>query len=140
MTIKRLEQYTARKREIAYLRRRVAELEEQAKGCVCDTVKASFKSFPYTEHVVTVRGYSKRRARHLSKAICTLAEREADQAKELAAIEKWISTVEDSKTRLLIQMYYLEDKTWQQAAEKAYGGLYGDAARMRVKRYCEKKL
>ena len=140
MTIERLEQYTARKREIAYLRRRVAELEEQAKGCVCDTVKASSKSFPYTEHAVTVRGYSKRRARHLGKAICTLAEREADQAKELATIEKWLSAVEDSKTRLLIQMYYLEDKTWLQAAQKAYGGLYGDAARKRVERYMKNIL
>lgn len=64
MTIERLEQYTASKREIAYLHRRVAELEGKVKDCVSDTAKV--QAFPYTEHTVTVHRYTKRQARHLS--------------------------------------------------------------------------
>ena len=108
MTIKRLEQYASKRKELAYLRRRVADLRERAATQrVSDTVKASSRSFPYTEYTVTVRGYSDKCAAHLANAIRRLAQREAYLAQELDEIEKWLDTVQDSKTRLLIEWYYV---------------------------------
>lgn len=141
MTIKRLEQYRDRKRELAYLKDRVAGLSNRAATQrVSDTVKASFLDFPYTEHTVTVRGYSDKCADSLNRAIRTLERRRAAHAKELAAIEEWLDSVEDSKTRLLIQMYYLDGRTWKAAAQEAYGHPCEDAARMRVKRFVEENF
>ena len=138
MTIQRLEQYAAMRKEIAHLRKRVADLTDQATGRVCDTVKASSRVFPYTEHTVTVRGYSEKRVTRLNSAVRTVARREAWLARELDEIEKWLDTVPDAKTRLLIEVYYIDGKTWRAAAQQVYGQPCESAARMRVLRLFEK--
>ena len=138
MTIQRLEQYTAMRKEIAHLRKRVADLTDQTTGRVCDTVKASSRVFPYTEHMVTVRGYSEKRVARLNSAVRTVARREAWLARELDEIEKWLDTVPDAKTRLLIELYYIDGKTWRAAAQRVYGRPHESTARSCVERFFKK--
>lgn len=126
------------RKEIAHLRQRVDTLADQASGCMCDTVKASYRGFPYTEHTVTVRGYSEKRLNRLNSVVRTLKRREASLAQELDEIEKWLDSVPDAKTRLLIELYYIDGKTWRAAAQRVYGHPCESAARMRVFRLFEK--
>lgn len=140
MTIQRLEQYAALRCEVVDLEMRIMRLKEKNTIRVSDTVRASMPEFPYTEHTVTVKGYAERSARHLSRVITLLAKQKAALSQELIEIETWIPTVTDSRTRQLIRHYYIDGKTWEAAATAVYGHPFGDAARMRVRRYCEKYL
>jgi len=140
VTIKQLEQYAAQRKEAADLERRIRQLEDRARGRVSDTVKASLPEYPYTEHTVTVRGYPERTARHLAMTAGLLERQRAELARELAEIEAWIATVQDSRTRQLIRYHYLDGRSWASAAQAVYGHPCADVARMRVKRYCEENL
>ena len=139
MTIQRLEQYAALRLEVADLEKRERRMLDRTQKRVADTVKASSKAFPYTEHTVTVKGYSEKGACSLSRIVRIRRQQRAKLSAELAEIETWIATVPDSRTRQLIRYRFIDGHSWASAAKSVYGHPCESTARSRVERYLKNK-
>lgn len=138
MTIERLEQYAAMRKEVADLEKRLRSTMDRTQRRVADTVKASSTVFPYTECTVTVKGYSEKHARALSRVASIHRQQRARLSVELAEIEAWIATVPDSRTRQLIRHHYIDGRSWASAAQRVYGRPCESTARSNVERFLKK--
>ena len=79
MTAKELSQYKSAKAELTVIRREMQNMPDQIE--VMDTVTSSSSEYPYTEHLLTVRG--------------TMANLEKERLKKRAErLEKLVSDVE----------------------------------------------
>lgn len=137
MTMERLEQYAAQRKEIDTLRQRAKDAKRRATEQIFDTVYASSPEFPFTPHLVTIRGCSARRTAKYEKLAEDYEAREEALAAELAEIEAWVKTVPDSTVRHLIELRFIEGRTWNATAQRVYGKPCGDAARKRISRFFE---
>ena len=140
MTIERLEQYAALQLEVADLEKRERRILERAQRHVADTIKASSAEFPYLEHTITVKGYSEKSARSLSRVSHTYRQQREKLAAELAEIEAWTASLHDSRTRQLIRYRYIDGRSWASAAQRVYGHPCESTARSKVVRYFKNNL
>lgn len=138
MTIHQLEQYADLRREIKRLEHRIADMQAEAGRHVTDAVRGSSPQFPYTQHTVRIEGLDQRYLTRLGEAVTLLSRRKGDLMEAFLELEAWLETVPDSKVRQLIELKYVDGKSWHTAARKVYGYPCGDAARMRVKRFLTK--
>lgn len=112
-------QYNDLQKEIREVRGRIANLEKYIKrieedGNVTDIVSGGdggiqhfkIEGFPYPE-------YSKKKTLLLTrKSILVQLESELDE--QINEVEKFISTVSDSKMRRILTMRFIEDKSFEQ--------------------------
>ena len=130
MTKKELEQYRSVVAEIR-------ETEEEIKGnTVTDTVSSSDPEFPYTKHAMSVAGLEK------SEYNERLIARRRELLWRKRHIEKYVDGIEDSLTRRIFRMRYIEGEvrpSWQWIAFKVGGGNSADGTRMIHNRHFEKK-
>lgn len=139
MTQKRLEQYRALRREVAELERRLAELRSRPPDIVRDSVKGSSAHFPYTEHTYSIAGYGQRQQRKIERIEARLAARQERLLSEMDAIEVFVDSVDDSTTRQIISLRYIQGKSWQTTAEIVFNRVDREStARMRIKLFFEK--
>ena len=131
MDMKRLEQYAAIKKEIAYLEGRIATLQGTA---VADSVTGSSPDFPYRKQVVRIEGDSAAIAALSSR----LRLRQNTLSQETLAIEAFVDTINDSTVRQIIQLRYLEGHPWAVVAEKVFGYKSEDVARKKISRFLSK--
>lgn len=111
MTEKELSQYKAIKNEIADLNRRIAETKE-AEIVPFGTVKGPNKYFPYTPMTFHVAGIDPADATQRQEAISELLRQREVQRDELLKkqieIEQYIARIQDSTTRTIFRMYFID--------------------------------
>lgn len=129
MTKKELEQYRSVVAEIR-------ETEEQIKeNTVTDTVSGSDAEFPYTKHSMSVAGLEKNEYNN------TLMARRNKLQRQRRKVERYVDGIEDSLTRRIFRMRYIEGDTcptWAQITRKIYPRLAIDRLE-RMKWSIEKK-
>lgn len=133
MTLEKLEQYADMRRESQMWERELDELRKK-NAVVKDTVRGSMSSFPYTAHPVTIQGVPKPSKRFAAREK-RLEERRERLAEQLAEIDDFIDSLEDSQLRQIVQYHYIKGYSWTKTARLVNNK--ESAVRMRVKRYFE---
>lgn len=131
MTKKELLQYR-------YLLIEIKELENKIKNyegkIVTDKVQSSQREFPYTQYELKIQGVED------SLYIKKLREKlffRIEKCKKLKVdIENFINNIEDSRTRLVFQLRYVEGRSWVYIS-KQLGSSNESYARMIHNRYLE---
>lgn len=124
MDAQRLKQYRALQREIKQLERQLRQIKASRSRpgrMVADTVQTSSPDWPYTEHTLRIRGWlpggmvDKDQIKQLEDL---LEDRKRRCVAELVALEGYISSITDSKTRQLLSLRYVEGLTLQEVAQE----------------------
>ena len=113
MTKEELAQYQNLKKEILRLELRIERAKEKDKkiSLVHDKVKGSNHEFPYQEKNFQIEGlvYTSKKTKTLQKILHHRKRKAEDM--ELK-IEKWISKINDSQTRIIFEMRYIDEESW----------------------------
>lgn len=99
-------------KEYRYLKREIKSLQERIKllkPTVSDTVRASNTEFPYQEIHIQVEGEDPRK----SSLELILQKRLDACVDKVIEIERFISSIEDSRTRMIFQRRYVDGWSWQ---------------------------
>ncbi len=139
MTIDKLSQLQHLNGEIRMLRSQLRKLrEDRCKHTVVDAVQASARCVPYQLHTEVIAGIGPSvQAQALSEAIAKrkvqLAETLLHRERELLELERYIAGIEDSLTRQIFTLRYVEGLSWQQVGARVNGS--EASVKMAVKRY-----
>lgn len=98
-------------KEYRYLKREIKSLEERIKllkSTISDTVRASNTEFPYQEIHIQIEGEDPRK----SSLELILKKRLDECVDKVIDIERFISSIEDSRTRMIFQRRYVDGWTW----------------------------
>lgn len=113
MTKKELLQYR-------YLLIEIKELENKIKNyegkIVTDKVQSSQREFPYTQYELKIQGVED--SLYIKKLREKLFYRIEKCKKLKVDIENFINNIEDSRTRLVFQLRYIEGWSWQRISLK----------------------
>lgn len=107
MTKEQLGQYRCLCLEIKELENRLNNLKTQE---VTDKVLASASDFPYNQYELKIKGYED--DKYIEKIRVRLIRRIRRCKKLRLEIEEFIDGIEDSRTRLVFQLRYIEGKSW----------------------------
>lgn len=137
-----LNQYISVKKEIEETRGKIAKVEKQIakiekEGAVIDTVSGGdggiqhfkIEGFPYPE-------YTKKKLL-LNARQETLLKLEIELMQIVNDIELFISSIDDSFMRRIINLRFIERLSWQQVADRI-GGNTEDSVRMQFERFMQK--
>lgn len=130
MTKQLLIQYNDLIKERNKLEKRIEKLEKQS-SMVSDVVQNGYK-----RHAV-IFGFDLNRSSKLNELRSTLKIREAMIIIQQTEIEKYINTIEDSKTRQIFEHRYIDNMDWYQIAQ-VMGYNNEDAPRKKHDRFLEK--
>lgn len=133
MTKKELLQYR-------YLLIEIKELENKIKNyegkIVTDKVQSSQREFPYTQYELKIQGVED--SLYIKKLREKLFYRIEKCKKLKVDIENFINNIEDSRTRLVFQLRYVEGRSWVYIS-KQLGSSNESYARMIHNRCLERK-
>lgn len=131
MTKKELLQYR-------YLLIEIKELENKIKNyegkIVTDKVQSSQREFPYTQYELKIQGVED--SLYIKKLREKLFYRIEKCKKLKVDIENFINNIEDSRTRLVFQLRYVEGRSWVYISRQL-GSSNESYARMIHNRYLE---
>jgi len=113
MTKEQLGQYKCLCLEIKELENRLNNLKRQE---VSDKVIASASDFPYNQYQLKIQGYED--DKYIEKIRARLIRRIRKCKKLRLEIEEFIEGIEDSRTRLVFQLRYIEGWSWQRISLK----------------------
>lgn len=113
---KLLTQYTDLQAEIKDLEKRIKKLENFK--VEHDIVTGSNSEFPYQPRSFTIEGYNIQDVNRLNTVKSLLADRKEKCEDMKIEIEKFISTIPDSRTRRVFQYRYIDRLTWQQVSRR----------------------
>lgn len=143
MTRELLSEYYNAKKELEEINRRIEKLELEIAKLSADTVVDSVSGgYGGTQHF-RIEGYatsdiSKKRMQLLERRITYETIRQ--QLDEMTVdVEKFIFGIEESRTRRIFTMRYIDGKNWQEIATDMGGGNTADGVRMIANRYMLKK-
>lgn len=133
MTKQQLSQLRYLRQEIALLKNQIASAEPQMTH---DKVKGSMTEFPYIlqdikVYGVDIAGYETRQKIRKDRLRRRLAELE----KLVEELESFIAGIEDSLTRQILILRYIEGLNWAGVATKIGGGNTPDSVRMMHNRF-----
>lgn len=117
MDKKSLMEYQKLKREQELLARRIDVLKGRDIPVVAGKVKASSKTFPYTEHRVSVQMYEPAAADKVGRMLRIYRNRQERLEKQMLEIEKFIDGIEDTETRQIFEMRFMEGRKLREIAE-----------------------
>ena len=98
-------------KEYRYLKREIKSLQERIKllkPTVSDTVRASNTEFPYQEIHIQIEGEDPRK----SSLELILQKRLDACIDKVIEIERFISSIEDSRIRMIFQRRYVDGWSW----------------------------
>lgn len=127
-----LEQYQFLLKEIHELKRKKNEIKNDM---VMDTVKSSNAEFPYQEMTISISGAPSYDFR--KKLDCVINHRLERADRMRMEIEEFISTIEDSRIRLIFEKRYIYGWSWQKIS-RFMGSADESYARKIHERYLEK--
>ena len=140
MTVDQLEQYRALVDEIDDLDKRRRKVSRRASIVVSDTVRGSSDTWPYCARTVKITGVAAKHVRSAQRIDQMRRRRQMAARELLSEIETFLGTVDDARIRRMIDLHYVQGKTWRQVASRVYGSpTYEDAARKAIKRFLENK-
>ncbi len=113
MTKEQLGQYKCLCLEIKELENRLNNLKRQE---VTDKVIASASDFPYNQYELKIKGYED--DKYIEKIRARLIRRIRRCKKLRLEIEEFIEGIDDSRTRLVFQLRYIEGWSWQRISLK----------------------
>lgn len=114
------------KREIKLLK------EELASGLhTVDSVKGSTREFPYTETTIAIEGPDVMRKKRIKARITKLTT-------ECERTERFVESIDDSFTRQLIELHFLNGYGWGKVMRKTDCRMTMDGVRKRVDRFFKK--
>lgn len=129
--------------EIPKIQKRIDEIE--AGGLVRDKVRGGSGGIQnFNIEGVPVKEYQKRKTDLLSKKLLlnnrksTLELLEFSLLKKTNEVEEFIASLDDSRIRRIINLRFLENKTWLQIAH-IIGGNTEDSVRMSFNRFIDQK-
>ena len=129
----KLSQLRYLKSEIAMLKEQIGDIQVHTTS---DSVKASQSNFPYIEYTAKIRGADiqeyNRKLRRLQRKLNRRVEELMDLVEE---IEEYINTIDDSLTRQILSLRYVNGLTWEQVAASIGGGNTAEGLRKRVQRF-----
>lgn len=99
-------------KEYRYLKREIKNLQERIKllkPSVSDTVRASNTEFPYQEIHIQIEGEDPRK----SSLELILQKRLDACVDKVIEIERFISSIEDSRIRMIFQRRYVDGWSWE---------------------------
>lgn len=144
-----LRQYTSLKKEILFETKRIKKMEDDINSAV-----------PADREITDVVTKGKRGKKSLGSVVISgigdqtsinrkrarLRERKAKQELRLAKIEiltadaeDYINNIPDSETRIIMRLFFLEGKTWNEVAKAMGAGYTGEACKKKVQRELNKK-
>ena len=139
-----LEQYINLQKEIKEISGRIARLEQKIKrineeGNVRYAVKGGsggqqtfhIEGFPVAEEDETKY--------LLRKNIRLLEERKAKAAEQVIEVEKYISSIDDSRMRRMVTLRYIDDLPWWKVESRMGKGYTEDSCRKQMERYLKEK-
>lgn len=124
-------------KEYRYLKCEIKNLQERIKllkPSVSDTVRASNTEFPYQEIHIQIEGEDPRK----SSLELILQKRLDECVDKVIEIERFISSIEDSRTRMIFQMRYVDGWSWAKIS-RSMGSMDESYARKLVDRYLNKE-
>ena len=130
MDAETLKEYRYLKREIKSLQKRIDNLN----STLTNRVRASNSEFPYQEIHIRIEGEDPRKS-SLERILQKRLDARVDKAIE---IERFISSIEDSRTRMIFQRRYVDGWSWQKIS-MTMGSGSESYARMICERYFEKR-
>ena len=135
MIKEQLEQLYQLNKEIELLRRQIEGINYEPK-MVSDSVTASSKSFPYTEHLVIISGVEDfgDKMDRLKRRLTKMLRRALDKVEEL---NTQIEAIQDSEMRQIFMLRYINNLTWQQVAIQMGTAGDGSTERKKCDRYLE---
>lgn len=133
---KQLKQLYNLNREIDHLKRQIENMSGEPQ-IVTDSVTASSRSFPYTQHIVLISGVQDFGDR-LERLKSRLANRLDKVIETVEKLNAEIEAIPDSEIRLILTMRYINNLEWKQIARKIGGGNTADGVRMIHNRYLDK--
>lgn len=139
-----LEQYINLQKEIKEISARIARLEQKLKrineeGNVRYAVKGGdggqqtfhIEGFPVAEEDETKY--------LLRKNIRLLEERKARAAEQVIEVEKYISSIDDSRMRRMVTLRYIDDLPWWKVANRMGRGHTEDSCKKQMERFLKEK-
>ena len=143
-----LVQYADLQQEIKYLRDKIDSLQnEQAKmegNKKHSSVRSSMKNFPYTEHNVSMDGYSGLTtisANYLKSTIANEIRKLESRYKNLLQVTNdtldFIESVNDSHIRMIITYRIIENYSWGKVADAMGGGNTEDSVKKAFYRFMD---
>lgn len=111
---KLLTQYTDLQAEIKDLEKRIKKLENFK--VEHDKVTGSNSEFPYQPRSFTIEGYNIQDIDRLNKVKSLLVDRKEKCEDIKIEIEKFISSIPNSRTRRVFQYRYIDNLSWQAIA------------------------
>ena len=127
-------QYEYLKKEIIVLERKLKKYKENV---VRDKVTGSNNEFPYQLIHITIEGYEN--SLYCRKLQDSIKKRYKKCLELKIQIEQFIESIDDSRTRLIFELRYIEGYKWQKISKEL--GAYDESyARKIHDRYLEKNL
>lgn len=138
-----LQQYVDLKKEIRDLKKRIDKLEQNLATTGHACVKGSSNTFPYTERTFHMGGFNisttADRERILRQRKVDLEIRYDELLEMQTALEQWIYSIPDSRTRRILTYRYIDGLNWVQVAHRMGGKNTADSCRIAHDRFLEKK-
>lgn len=137
-----LSQYVDLKKEMGEVRNKIKKLESDIKKIedgetVIDTVTGGYGG---TQHFkvegIPVPEYSRKKTLLYARK-ATLELLEIDLIEKTNDVEKFIASVDDSRVRRIINLRFLESKSWNEVADAIGGGNTENSVRMIFNRFME---
>ena len=122
MTKERLKQYRYKVRELRIQKQKIEELEARRSSIpvVAGKVRGSSPVFPYVQKTFSVEMYQPTENDKLNELIRLKNKRIKELEAEVIEIEKFLQSIEDSKTRSIFEAYFVDGKTTYQIADEWY--------------------
>ena len=120
MRKKELRTYISLKKEMEIISRRINRLEKKAEEIpiVKTKVQSSMKEFPYIRKNETVEAPEARAYSAIMRNIAILKKREAEAAESLERIDRFIDSIKNAMTRLVLMMVFTEGKRQKDVADE----------------------
>ena len=128
MDAETLREYQYLKREIKSLQKRIEHLN----STLTDRVRASNSEFPYQEIHIRIEGEDPRE----SNLELILQKRLDECVDKVIEIERFISSIEDSRIRMIFQRRYVDGWSWQKIS-RSMGSMDESYARKIHNRFTE---
>ena len=117
MDKKGLEEYVNLKKEIAYLEEKLEALKDKEIPVIHDKVKGSMATFPYIEFHMDIEAEEPVQAERKNKLIAYKKKRIAELQDKAIEIEEFIENIEDSITRQIFELKYIDGLKLEDIAE-----------------------
>jgi hypothetical protein len=135
-----LRQYASIKMEIIDIERRIGQDEKDLRNMDGEVIKV--KGGSGGKRLFTVNGYGKEYSNRKTMLQAKKLRREELKSKLENIrddIELYVSEIDDSETRRIISLRYIDNMTWQDVAKAMGDGWNADTCRIRHQRFMEKE-